>query len=286
MQYILYAILFVAGIYTIFSAAFPIASRHAVEAVTMQKTHGYNKKYARLLDVMGQYIRRYYKLPEHKADRYKKMLQAAGIKYSPDEFASRLIGQSLLYGGVGLLLYPLSPVLAFSGLAFGVYTHYTENDQLKKKYLKHQEEIELDLPKLCSVINARLRTTKNVQAILESFMTIASPAMQDEITLTVADMKTGNHEMALRRFEGRLSSPKVSDVVRGLVSVMNGDDQTVFFQSKQHQFNNDYLTIKKKEIQKRPMKLTMPSMVAFLFFFLIIFYPVLMSMGTIINQIL
>lgn len=285
MQYILFGLLFSAGVYTIFSAVFPVASRHSNDAVAFNKGWGYNKRYGQLLDALGKQTGRYIKLSGHKAERYQKMLTAAGERRSPDEYISRLVGQSLLYAASGLFFYPISPLLTLLCAAFGMYIYHSEIRKLRGRYLMHQQEIELDLPKLCSVINSRLRTTKNVQMILESFMPIASTAMQEEITVTVRDMKTGSPEMALRRFEGRLSSPKVSDVTRGLISVLNGDDQTIFFQSRQHQFNNDYLTIRKKEIQKRPMKLTMPSIVAFVFFFVIIFYPMLMSTGTVLNRI-
>lgn len=37
-------------------------------------------------------------------------------------------------------------------------------------------------------------------------------------------MKTGNYENALIHFETRIGSPMLSDVIRGLIGVLRGDD--------------------------------------------------------------
>ena len=50
-----------------------------------------------------------------------------------------------------------------------------------------------------------------------------------ELDQTIADMKTGNYENALIRFETRIGRPMLWDVVRGLVGVLRGDDQRMYF---------------------------------------------------------
>ena len=44
--------------------------------------------------------------------------------------------------------------------------------------------------------------------------------MRDELGITIADMKSGNYESALTRFESRINSSMVSDTVP---SVLNHD---------------------------------------------------------------
>ena len=46
--------------------------------------------------------------------------------------------------------------------------------------------------------------------------------MKRELDITTADMKSGNYETALTRLETRIGSPMLSDVVRGLISVIRG----------------------------------------------------------------
>lgn len=59
-------------------------------------------------------------------------------------------------------------------------------------------------------------------------------------------MKSGSQETALTRFEARMGSSQLSDVVRGLIAVMRGDNGVVYFQMLSHD-------LKQLEIQKLKM---------------------------------
>ena len=79
-------------------------------------------------------------------------------------------------------------------------------------------------------------------------------------THLIADMKTGNYENALIHFETRIGSPMLSDVIRGLIGVLRGDDQRMYFKMicfdmRQIEQNN-----LKKEAAKRPKKIQRYSM--------------------------
>lgn len=81
-----------------------------------------------------------------------------------------------------------------------------------------------------------------------------------ELDQTIADMKTGNYENALIHFETRIGSPMLSDVIRGLIGVLRGDDQRMYFKMicfdmRQIEQNN-----LKKEAAKRPKKIQRYSM--------------------------
>ena len=73
-------------------------------------------------------------------------------------------------------------------------------------------------------------------------------------------LKTGNYENALIHFETRIGSPMLSDVIRGLIGVLRGDDQRMYFKMicfdmRQIEQNN-----LKKEAAKRPKKIQRYSM--------------------------
>jgi len=297
--------LFIFGGYLVYSQNLPYCSNKARNAVKQKKINGFINRRKFLLDFFEQLVSKVIKLSEQKHKMYARMLQTQNIDKTPEEYLARAIAESssycvmiaipcfvLLLLPVNLLSEPalrlrsVTPLLLLISIAFGLYTYKKYEGKLKTSYLKYILEIEADLPKLCSVINSRLRMTSNVQEILTGFIPVANPSMESELLLTLEDMKTGSKEVALLRFEGRISSAKVSDVVRGLISVLNGDDQRIFFQSKQEQFNNDFITVKRKEISKRPMKLTIPSLMVFLFFFLIVLYPLLTGGSEFISNII
>lgn len=267
------------GIYLAFDQLLNTTPKRAVHAVMKNKNFGYAKRYNQLVDKAADLISQYMKISEYRQMDYDRMLAAIGSPYNAQQYITRLLAQCIFYALAGILLMWITPLIFYIGVIFAAYTYYSEMKGVKEKYQRRIEEIELELPKFCSVINSRLQSTSSTLTILQSFQTIAGAAMLQELRITINDMKTGNPEQALRRFEQRVNSPKVSDVIRGLISVQNGDNQQVYFQSKQHQFNNDYMTIKKKNISKRPYKLFLPGMLAFIFFFAIVLYPLMIGVS-------
>lgn len=276
---------FIIGAFFLYRQWFPCPNAASNNAVARHKMYGVKERKNKLMDQLGSLLGRFYKPAENRTNHVGRMLSASGNATLPKVYLLRLTAQSLCWSLLGCIMLLRSPLLFLLCIAYAAFSHYLALHDLKEKYQQYQSEVEKDLPKLCSVINARLRSTKNVQAILESFLPIASAAMKGEITLTIADMKTGSAELALHRMETRLASSKVSDVVRGLISVLHGDDQSLYFQAKQHQMNNDCMTIRKKEIQQRSMKMTMPGLLAFLFFFILLIYPLAIRTSQVAGQL-
>ena len=109
-------------------------------------------------------------------------------------------------------------------------------------------------------IGQNLENDRDVLKILTSYRRVAGKDFGAELDQTIADMKTGNYENALIRFETRIGSPMLSDVIRGLIGVLRGDDQRMYFKMicfdmRQIEQNN-----LKKEAAKRPKKIQRYSM--------------------------
>lgn len=96
--------------------------------------------------------------------------------------------------------------------------------------------------------------------------------------------KRGALEGELPRFEARINSPMLSDVVRGLIGVLRGDDGAMYFQMLSHDFKQMELQRLKKEAQKIPPKIRVFSfliLVCFIVTYLaIIVFEILKSMGS------
>ena len=55
-----------------------------------------------------------------------------------------------------------------------------------------------------------------------------------ELDVLTADMRSSSYEAALIRFEARMGSAIISDIVRGLVGILRGDDGRMYFQMLSH----------------------------------------------------
>ena len=223
-------------------------------------------------------------LDEYKRSRMEKVLKAGGMNLTPEVYqASALVKAGAVMSGVipCMLLFPLlSPVVMI--LAVLVYFKVVQkaDERLKEK----REQMEGELPRMEANIEQELKASRNVIGMLERLKGNAGPAFTAELDILLADMRSSNYEAALTRFEARLNSPMLSDVVRGLIGVLRGDDSAVYFQMLSHDFKQIELQKLKAQAQKIPPKIRVFSfvmLVCFLMTYLaMIGFVALMSLGS------
>ena len=96
-------------------------------------------------------------------------------------------------------------------------------------------------------------------------------------------MRSSSYEAALVRFEGRIASPMLSDIVRGLIGVLRGDDGRMYFQMLSHDLKQLELQRLKAKAAKIPPKIRVFSFVMLACFMLtyivVIVYEIIRSLG-------
>ena len=210
-----------------------------------------------------------------KRDKLQAVLTIANIPLSPEVY---LLKAHMTAGLVALCALPLLPILPLFvpiliGLAVALWfsTYYSAFDYVKKR----RKLMEAEIPRFALTIAQNLENDRDVLKILSSYRRMAGKDFAQELDQTVADMKTGNYENALIRFEGRVGSTLLSDVVRGLIGTLRGDDQRMYFRMicfdmRQIEQNN-----LKKEAAKRPKQIQRYSMM--MLFCIVIIYLVVLS---------
>ena len=117
-----------------------------------------------------------------------------------------------------------------------------------------RDRVEQELPRFVATIEQDLKNSRDVLSILENFKKNTSDTLRAELDILTADMRSGSYEAALTRFEARMNSPMLSDVVRGLIGVLRGDDSAAYFQLLSHDFKQMELQRLKAQAQKIPPK--------------------------------
>ena len=223
-------------------------------------------------------------LDEYKRSRMEKVLKASGMNLTPEVYqAYALVKAGAVMPGVipCMLLFPLlSPVV----MILAVLVYFKEVQKADERLKEIREQMEGELPRMVANIEQELKSSRNVIGMLERLKGNAGPAFTAELDILLADMRSSNYEAALTRFEARLNSPMLSDVVRGLIGVLRGDDSAVYFQMLSHDFKQIELQKLKAQAQKIPPKIRVFSfvmLVCFLMTYLaIIGYVALMSLGS------
>lgn len=256
-------------------------------AKAMLNTGRQEKKAARSVEayLMTLAVRfaRYIRMDEYKRGRMANILNATGMGMTPEVYQAYALTKAgaVLLGIVPcLLVFPLlSPVLVF----MAVMVYFKETQKADEKLKAKRGQIESELPRFVATVEQELKSSRNVLGMLENFKKNAGPVFSGELDVLVADMRSSNYEAALVRFEARLNSPMLSDVVRGLVGVLRGDDGAMYFQMLAHDFKQLELQKLKAEAQKIPGKIRVFSFLMLMCFLLtylaIIGYVILTSLG-------
>lgn len=202
----------------------------------------------------------------YRKNRLQNVLMAAGIKMTPECYQANAIIKALF---VGLLIFPslwVFPLLAAAVLVLAVLVYFREYQKAEKQLQTRREAIESELTRFVLSVEQELRSSRDVLSILESYKKNATPALADELGITCADMRSGGYEVALMRLEARVNSPMLSDVVRGLISVVRGDNGIMYFQMLAHDFKQMELRRLKAQAQKIPPKIRVFSVIMLMCF--------------------
>lgn len=228
-------------------------------------------------------LSRFIPMDRYKKNRLSATLKAAGISMTPECYQAHAILKAL---AVGLLIIPcllIFPLMAIAVALLSVLVYFKEYQKADNQMQERRGEIETELLRFVSTIEQELKTSRDVLSIMEAFKKTTTPALADELGITCADMRSGGYEVALMRLEARVNSPQLSDVVRGLISVIRGDDGVMYFQMLAHDFKQMELRKLKAQAQKIPGKIRIFSLImlmCFLATFLIVIaVQVIQSLG-------
>ena len=176
-----------------------------------------------------------------------------------------------------LLIFPLlSPIVVL----LSILLYFKESRKAEEKVTERREKIEGEMPRFVATVEQELGASRDVLTILENYKRHAGPDFAREMDVLTADMRSSSYEAALVRFEGRLASPMLSDIVRGLIGVLRGDDGRIYFQMLSHDMKQLELQRLKAQAAKIPPKIRVYSFVMLVCFMLIYIVVILMQILT------
>ena len=224
------------------------------------------------------------RMNEYKRVRLEHTLKAAMINLTPEEYVARALVKAGVYAILMIPAFWIFPLANILIVVLMVMTYLREIGKADQIQEEKRESIEGELYRFASTITQELKNSRDVLSMLENYKKNAGPEFRQELDVLCADMRSSSYEAALTRFEARLNSPQLSDVVRGLIGVLRGDDGAMYFQMLTHDFKQAELRRLKDKAAKIPPKIRVFSFVMLMCylatFFVIIFYEIIHSMST------
>ena len=259
-----------------------LATQRAMLSVGRQE-----KKQARSMEalLMGWAVKLapHIHMDEYKRSRLKNTLNAAGMGMTPEVYSSfAILKASVILLGIipCLLVLPmLAPVILFLGIA----VYFKEIRRADERLGEKRGEVEAELPRFVATITQELAASRDVLSMVESYKRNAGQTFAAELDILTADMRSGSYEAALTRFEARFNSPLLSDIIRGLIGVLRGDNGVAYFQMLSHDMKQLELQRLKAQAMKIPPKIRVFSFLMLMCFLMtylaIIVYEIITSLG-------
>lgn len=236
-----------------------------------------NKQTSRLeiwLGDFSNFIASKLRLNEYKRLQLKADLESADMMLSPEQYVGNAIVKSVLVAVLAIPFLFFAPLISLVMFIIAIAVYVGEYRKVGKIIREKRRKIEYELPRLVSSIDKTLIHSRDVLGILDSYREHAGEELRRELEITVADMRSGNYEVALTRLESRVGSSMMSDVTRGLISVIRGDKTDVYWGNLVLKFSDYQRTLLKTEANKAPKRVRKLSM-ALLFCFMLVYVVVI-----------
>lgn len=254
IKYLIFC-LAVVGLYCLFAAHWPGVYRPAARAIRARTPKPLTQTQI-IIRAIAHKIRPFVEIDPIKRLRLAETLKSLGRHESPEEFQAEAWAQGLLFAiGLSWLVLFSVPLGMAAVVMVCFMLHGQVVSKLEKDMAARRRHIERELPQLAGTIQQSLQSTHDVVAILTSYRKVCGPALAGEIDRTLNDMLTGNQERALRALESRVASPQFGQLTRGLVSVLRGDDQRIYFEMLAAEYRKTQNEEVAQELQKRPEQL-------------------------------
>ncbi len=277
------------GIFLAVGLFFALADALKLPKISTQRAimSATKKEKVKILDVFvngsAMKIAKFIPMDPYKKNRMKNTLKAVGLQQTPEEFtAIAIIKSGIVLLGIipTLVILPLlAPVLVF----IAVLVYFKEIKRADELLATKKEKIERELPRFVATITQELKASRDVLSILENFKKNAGTEFANELDILTADMRSSSYEAALTRFESRINSSMLSDITRGLIGVLRGDDGAVYFQMLAHDMKQLELQRLKAQAMKVPSKIRVFSFLMLMCFILtymvIIIYEIIHSLS-------
>lgn len=236
------------------------------------------KKKTSTLDIwlgdLAMWISKRLRINEFKRMQLETDLRSAGVNLSPEMHIANSIVKSMLIGILAIPVLFIFPLLSPVILVLAVMMYFKESKGVADKIKEKRRRIEYALPRFVSHIEKTLKHNRDVLYILDSYKKNSGYELGEELEITIADMRSGNYEAALTRFESRVGSSMLSDVTRGLIGVLRGDETDVYWAGLGVKFSDYQRQLLKQQAQKIPSKVKILSM-CLLFCFMLIYIVVI-----------
>lgn len=236
-----------------------------------------------LLESLEIWLAGHMHMNEYKKERLKADLFSAQMDVTPERYQANAMIQAMLVGILAIPAAFIHPIFSAIILGLATFSYYHKMGAVALRLRQKREEIEYELSAFVFTIEKTLRHNRDVLYMIETHADSAGEQFRQELQITAADMKSGNYESAILRLDARIGSSLMSDVCRGLISILKGDETQAYWTAMEAKLCTYQRELLKRRAQKIPRKtryLSMALLICFIATFsLIIVYQIIIQLS-------
>ena len=270
------------GLYFVLADVYKIPYYKTSKAVESLSKRQKDKKSS--LDIwlsgIAEWLAKHLRLNEFKRAQLEADLKTAQMDITPEMFKANAVVKACLIAVLAIPVAFIFPLLVPVVLFLAFFLYRIEVKSVSKRIKAKREKIEYELPRLVSNIEKTLAHNRDVLYMLESYAPNAGPELKHELNITVADMKSGNYEGAITRLESRVGSSMMSDVCRGLIGILRGDDNRMYWATLALKFNDtarQQLRLRAQKVPKKVKRLSMCLLICFMLIYVVVILEQIMD---------
>jgi flagellar protein FlaJ len=284
LYFIYYSILIVLlsfGFYELATQYITMPSKRTVRVVTsIRNRQNVSQKFYNMVTIpLTKIIAKFIHLDDYRRKQLNRKLQRAGITLSPEEYHAKAIVTTLLIWVLSLIFIPLGlPIITMAMLLLGVIMYFKSKQHVDEAIKEINGHILDELPRFVRTYNNAMHTDKDLLKFIEKYRQVAGKDFCYDLDILITELKTGNTEEALQRFDTRINIPQLSTFISGVIGATRGVDQRTFFYMVENDMKNLAKENLKREIAKRPSKIRKATMAVGVMMFIIYLYPIFMDL--------
>ena len=281
MYYILTVLLLAFGIYILVGnfIDFPTKRTEKVMSAFRRKQGIGERFYTAVTYPLTKIISKFIRPENHQKRKLEKDLARAGINLSPAEYYAKAYVTAGLVILSSFIFIPLGlTVITMCVMLLGIMMFFKERQDAREKLKKINGKILDELPRFVRTYNNSLKSSKDILKFMERYRKIAGDDFKYDLDILITDLKTGNTEEALQRFDERINIPQLSTFISGVIGTSKGIDQETFFYLMEQDMKILARENIKREIAKRPGKIKKATIAVGVMMFLLYLYPIFIDL--------
>lgn len=281
MYYLLTTLLIAVGIYSLVGnyITFPTTQTDKAMSGFKRKQSIGERFYTSVTYPLTKIISKFIRMEGYQKRKLEKDLQRAGINLTPAEYYAKAYVTAGLVILSSFLFIPLGlPIITMCVMLLGIMLFFKERQSVKEKLNKINGKILDELPRFVRTYNNSLKSSKDILKFMERYRKISGDDFKYDLDILITDLKTGNTEEALQRFDERVNIPQLSTFISGVIGTSKGINQETFFYLTEQDMKILARENIKREIAKRPGKIKKATVAVGVMMFLLYLYPIFIDL--------